>query len=125
MSEELDSRQVVRLTNEVWNDARGLHCRRSLRTLRRKSTRHLWFDEEISNGGADFAWKHLVNIDECKDGIYTVETCNERMDWETGYLDDYDYRLVPFVEQDGGHKDCGGQCPTCIGLGYLEGEDKP
>jgi hypothetical protein len=29
-----------------------------------------------------------------------------------------------FGEQDGGHKDCGAQCPACLGLGYLEGEDK-
>ena len=102
MSEDMNSSQVVRLTTEVWSDQRGLHCQKSLRTLRRKSTRHLWFDEEISNGGPEFAWKHIVNINECKDGIYTVEVCNERRDWETGCLDEYDYRLVPFVEREGG-----------------------
>ena len=25
-----------------------------------------------------------------------------------------------FGEQDGGHKDCGAQCPACLGMGYLE-----
>jgi hypothetical protein len=34
-------------------------------------------------------------MNECKDGIYQVTTCNESTDWETGVLDDL--KLIPFT----------------------------
>lgn len=45
-------------------------------------------------------WPHITNLDKCKDGIYKIQICNPRTDWETGYIDEYDYKLVPFKEED-------------------------
>jgi hypothetical protein len=28
-----------------------------------------------------------------EDGVYEVVICNERRDWESGYIEDWDYRL--------------------------------
>ena len=36
----------------------------------------------------------ILNLGEVEDGIYEVVVCNESHDYETGYVDDYDYRLV-------------------------------
>ena len=35
-----------------------------------------------------------LNLDECEDGVYGVVTCNEIRNWETGYIEEYDYMLV-------------------------------
>jgi hypothetical protein len=45
--------------------------------------------------GADEVMPRIVNLDEVEDGLYRVITINERLNWETGYADSYDYRLVP------------------------------
>ena len=92
-------RVVGRLTTSYWNGANGIHSRRSFRYLKRKSQGHNFVTEDASNVGADETWKRIINMDECKDGVYEVVTCNESRDWETGYIDDYDFKLVPFEEK--------------------------
>ena len=87
---------VVRLATSSWSDRRGLHTKRSLLWLRRLSTGFNVMEEEADCAGADLTVARILNLDDCADGIYRVVTCNERRDWETGYVDDYDYRLVPF-----------------------------
>ena len=52
--------------------------------------------EYIYNSDAMSAIKRIVNLDKCSDGIYEVVTCNESRDLETGYVDGYDFRLIPF-----------------------------
>ena len=90
------SREVVRLKTSCWKDKRGLHIRRSLTGLRRLSRGHQMLDEECDMMGPDEVAGIIVNLDECKEGIYVVETCNESKAWETGYVDSYDLKPVPF-----------------------------
>jgi hypothetical protein len=42
----------------------------------------------------------IINLDACADGIYTVLVCNERRDWESGYVEDYDYQLWPVSDDE-------------------------
>jgi hypothetical protein len=81
---------VVRLTTTSWSDRRGLLW------LRRLSKGFNVMEEDADCVGADLTVARILNIDECADGVYRVVTCNESLDFETGYVDDYDYRLVPF-----------------------------
>lgn len=39
----------------------------------------------------------IINLDECGDGLYEVVVCNETHDWESGYVDGYDLKLIPFA----------------------------
>ena len=89
-------REVVRLKTNCWRNDKGLHIMRSLTTLKRKSSGHQMLDEEITMTSPDEAARMIVNLNECKDGIYVVVTCNESKDWETGYIDGYDFKLLPF-----------------------------
>jgi hypothetical protein len=63
--------------------------------MRRLSTGHDFLSEDTSMVGADEVIPQIVNLDEVEDGLYRVITVNERRDWESGYVDSYDYRLVP------------------------------
>lgn len=48
--------------------------------------------------GADEVFPRITNIAQCEDGIYVVVTCNESRDYETGIIDDYDYKLVAYAD---------------------------
>lgn len=88
------ARCVVRLKTTMWADKHGLHTKKSLKFLRRQCEGLNVLEEDASMVGADEVLPRILNLDQCDDGIYEVVTCNESHDWETGYVDYYDYRLV-------------------------------
>lgn len=94
------NRCVVRLCTTMWADKRGLHTKKSLMFLRRKSEGFNVLEEDASAAGVEEILPRILNMDECPDGVYEVVTCNESRDYETGYIDDYDYRLVTANEQN-------------------------
>jgi hypothetical protein len=91
-------RVVVRVTTTYFKTKRGLATRKDVTYLRRKSCGHNFLDDDATMAGPDNAIKQIVNLDTVKDGIYKVIITNISTDWETGYVDDYDFLLVPFEE---------------------------
>ena len=86
---------VGRLTTTYWHNSDGISTRRTFRFLKRKCKSFNFVEEDADAIGADETWKRIINMDECKDGIYQVVTCNQSRDWETGIIDDYDFKLIP------------------------------
>lgn len=97
-SDTPDHRVVVRLATEAWACKRGLNRIKRLRILRRQCSGHNFLEEEISQVGADEAMAMIINLDECDDGVYEVITVNESRDWESGIIDSYEFKLVPYTE---------------------------
>lgn len=91
---EPPNRCVVRLTTSSWTNRRGVHFKTSLLFLRKKSSGFNFLEEEAAAIGSDEIISRIVNLNECLDGEYEVVVCNCRRDWETGSVEDYDYRLV-------------------------------
>lgn len=91
---------VVKLKTTYWHDRRGAYKKTSLSTMKRKSKGFDLLGEESSNIGSEDTMSRILNLDECSDGLYILVTCNEHRDWETGYIDDYDFRLVKYEESD-------------------------
>ncbi len=92
------SQMVVRLSRSYWHDQKGLHSRLDLNVLRRKSRGCLFALEDCDYCGAEDVIPRITNLTLCSDGIYTIEPCDQQYDWESGALDDYNYKLVPFEE---------------------------
>jgi len=88
------NRCVVRLRTTMWADKTGLHTKKSLTFLRRQCEGFNVLAEDASAIGAEEVLPRILNLGEVEDGIYEVVVCNESRDYETGYVDDYDYRLV-------------------------------
>lgn len=87
---------VVRLTTSYWYSPDGLNKKQTLRFLRRKCSGYNFLYEDACNIGPDQVVTRIVNLDECKDGIYKIITCNEHSSWETPHIiEDYDYKLIP------------------------------
>ena len=85
---------VVRLRTTMWTDNNGINLKKSLTFLRRQCEGFNIIEEDARNAGVEEIFPRITNLDECEDGIYEVITCNEKHDYETGYIDDYDYKLV-------------------------------
>lgn len=91
-----EHRLVVRLKTTAFRTKRGYKFQISLERSAKHSFGHDILDEEFSNIDGD-AVMGIVNLAECMDGLYEVVACNESRDWETGYIDSYDLKLVPFA----------------------------
>ncbi len=93
--------QVFRLRTTAFHCRKnGLIVTKSLRRLRRQSTGHHWFEEDVSNFGEAEVAGRIQNLYTVPDGVYTIEICNASYEYvegyRTGYLDDYDYSLKPY-----------------------------
>lgn len=43
---------------------------------------------------ADETIARITNLNESKDGVYQIVIINEHRDYETGYIEDWDFKLV-------------------------------
>lgn len=89
------SRCTVRVKTTTWGDKRGIHTKKSLTFLRRQCEGFNVLEEDAGVIGEKEVLSRILNLNEVEDGIYEAVVCNERYEHETGYVDDYDYRLVP------------------------------
>ncbi len=98
---EEQGRCIVRLSTSCWNDKNGIYVTKRLTYLKRKCRGYNDLAEECDNiGDADDVMGRVVNLYECEDGVYHVIVCNIRYDWESGYVDDYDFKLLPYEEEE-------------------------
>lgn len=96
LDEDICCRCIVRLRTSCWKGERGIHIKKDITHLRKMSGRGMnMFEEDISNIGLEEVVNRITNLYECEDGIYEILICNQSTDWETGYVDDYDYYLSP------------------------------
>lgn len=88
------NRCVVRVSTTAWANTKGVHIKKTLTFLRRQCEGFNILEEDVSAIGTKEVLLRILNLDECKDGIYEVVACNESHDYDTGHVDDYDYMLV-------------------------------
>lgn len=97
-NETSSNKMIVRLSRSYWHDHNGAYLKISIKLLKRLSGSD-YFLEDCANAGADCLFPIITNLNQCKDGIYELDTCDEHRDWESGYIDDYKYKLIPYVEE--------------------------
>ncbi len=96
-----DKKIYVRVSTSYYYSRDALNCLKRISLLKRRSSKEAqyWFSEENAMAGSDGLFKSIININKVEDGIYTLDICNISKDWETGYLDSWDWVLTP-VEQE-------------------------
>lgn len=87
---------VVRIKTSYWSDGRGIHTRRDMIFLLRKCRGYNFVAEDAAAVGADEVIPRITNFDSVEDGVYEVITVAEERDRESGYIEDWDYQLVPY-----------------------------
>lgn len=98
LSKGTPSMAVYRVGTEAFQRGKTFVYARTLTRVARKSN---WepVEEEVYNVGAREGLESITNLLEVPDGLYYVVTTNEQRDWETGYIDSYDLKLVPYPEE--------------------------
>ena len=91
-------RVVVRITTSFWQSDRGLHKQRSLSFQKRKCRGHNFVAEDASCASPEDTIRSIVNLDESPDGWYEIVMTNISRDWESGEIDGYDFKLIPYIE---------------------------
>jgi hypothetical protein len=91
---------VVKVSTSCYQTGRGFTMTKRIEFLRRKSDREYVYsiEKDVSCGGADSVIQRIVNLNEVEDGVYKMIWINEFRDWESGYIEDWDYKLVPYEE---------------------------
>ena len=93
------NRCVVRLSTSCWHDKNGVYLKRSLTFLKRQCQGFNILYEDSGMVGTSDVIERIVNLNECEDGVYQVNICNEFAAWETpNIIEDYDYELIPYTE---------------------------
>jgi len=90
-----ESQTVVKIETSYWHDKSGAYAKKSLKVLKRKSFGYNLLLEECGMSGAECV-SRILNFNEVNDGVYELIVCNISKDWETGYVDDCDLKLIPF-----------------------------
>lgn len=94
------NKSIIKIETSWYNNSRGLYTKKAITYLRRQTKGYHILEEDCRNSSSQDVITRIVNLDECEDGIYKVITCNEILDRETGYVDDYNYRLIPYELDD-------------------------
>ena len=92
---------VVRVKTSYWSDDRGIHIRKDLNFLKRKSTPQgiEFVKEDLLNSGEDCVVPLILNLNDVSDGVYQLMMVNINTDYWTGYIDDFDYKLIEYNEE--------------------------
>lgn len=92
---------VVRLITTYYQDKKGdFITSKKLKFLKRKCQGFDFFSEDVSMAGIDSTMNHIENLYDCEDGIYQLIVCNVYKDWDTGCIEDWDYKLIPYKEEN-------------------------
>jgi hypothetical protein len=102
MNNDTEQPCVLRLKTKLKaHKSGGLTIKRKLKSATKYWFGHncySMFEDELYNTSPEEVVKRIINFMTCADGLYTMVPCQEVFDRETGYLADYDLRLVPFTE---------------------------
>lgn len=85
---------IVKVTTSYWHDDRGLHVRKDVNFLRRKSSGIHILTEDCKNIGASEVIPRIVNLDIIPDGVYQLIIYNIEHNRETGHVEDWAYKLI-------------------------------
>jgi hypothetical protein len=87
---------VVRVHTNFFRKKGGyIFKARSIKVLKRKSTGNMidLIEEDISNSSVEDFINTIINFDDVDDGEYYLKAINITHDFETGYVDGYDWKL--------------------------------
>ncbi len=94
-AKEIVPKIIVRVRNSYYATERGLACRREISYLKKQCEGFNYLADDVAMIGADEVMSRITNFDTVEDGIYEVVMTNMQTDWETGCLDNWDYKLIP------------------------------
>lgn len=94
-----ESKCVVKLITSFYATKKGCFSTKSLHYAKRLSYGFNIIEEDLSNTSAKDVIQSFINLHECKDGFYEIVSVNHSYDYESGYCDGYDLKLIPYNKE--------------------------
>lgn len=91
------NRCVVKVQSEAYKRGDTYFYGKSIRVLQ-KLTSYDLLKDECDNIGIYDGLENIINLQNVEDGRYYLEAVNISRDCETGYIDDWDFKLIPFQD---------------------------
>lgn len=89
---------IVKIKTEAFKRGDSYFYGKSIRVIKRLTTFDL-LSEESGMIGIQEALENILNINETlKNGYYELVVCHKSFDIESGYLDDWNFKLIPYIE---------------------------
>lgn len=88
---------VVRRKTTTWSDKSGHHVKITLYVMKSLSEGFLVIEDDVKQIGYAEVWPRVVNLLEVQDGLYQLIIVNESRDFESGYIEDYKFKLIPYI----------------------------
>jgi hypothetical protein len=88
---------AVRVGTEAFKRGDTYFYGRTIRVIKKKTEVDYLYDD-CQQVGTQEAIENILNINTVKDGLYQLVFCNVSKDCETGYIDDFNFKLVPYEE---------------------------
>ena len=95
----MENKCVVKVQTEAYKRGDTYFYGKSLRVLQKITTYDL-LKEECDSIGTFDGLENIINLSKIADGKYYLEAVNISKDWETGYTDGWDLKLIPFEENE-------------------------
>lgn len=86
---------VVRVGTSGYRRGSTYHYTKTVRVMRTLTYHDLMADECDAIGVQD-AFENITNLYTVDDGLYNLVPCNVSYDVESGHLDDWNLKLVPY-----------------------------
>ena len=96
---------VVKITSSTYFDKNNnLVIQKKINVLKRKSdSMHIYMRDCLEFDASDISDK-IINLNECGDGVYTIDACDHQYAYESGFMtnevDDYNYFLTKIKSED-------------------------
>lgn len=93
--ESKKNKTIVRISRNYFRNRKGEFVKQTkISPLKRKCTGQQLIEYDYDNVDCEYIIDRIINLEELKDGIYELIPINLGTDFETGYIQDYDYKLV-------------------------------
>lgn len=94
------TRIVVKVSTSYWQDKRGIHQKKSIEFLKRLCVGMNGLLED-ANADVECTFLSVVNLGQCEDGVYQAVINSTSLDWESGIIDAWDWKLIPYKTSEG------------------------
>lgn len=93
----MDKLCIIRVATEAFKRGDTYFYGRTIRVMK-KISEFNYLDEDCKQVGVLEAIENILNINTVEDGLYRLEMCNVSKDHETGWVDDFNFKLTPHQE---------------------------
>ena len=95
----MENKTVIKVVTSYFSTKRGVHFKKDFLYQKRRSVGYNILEEDSSATTPTDTLLNIINLLNVDDGLYEVIIVNVTTDYESGIVDGYEYKLIPYTEE--------------------------